>query len=124
MDRLTRQRAAIDRVFSETINPLDPREVYAAARRHVPTLGMATVYRTIKTLVGQGRIVTVVLPGQHMRYEAAGRQHHHHFQCRLCQRIFELSGCPGNFARLLPRGFHLDDHDVVLYGRCDSCVAS
>jgi Fur family ferric uptake transcriptional regulator len=124
MERQTRQRAAIDRVFSEHQHPLDPREVLAAARKQVPSLGMATVYRTLKALVVEGRVVEVVLPGEHIRYEAAGRTHHHHFHCRLCLKIFELNGCPGNFARLTPRGFRLDDHEVVLYGRCDTCAAS
>jgi Fur family ferric uptake transcriptional regulator len=122
MERQTRQRAAIDRVFAEHRRPLDSREVLEAARRHVPSIGMATVYRTIRTLLAEGRVVAVTLPGQHLRYEAAGRKHHHHFQCRHCQKVFELTGCPGNFARLTPRGFRLDDHEVVLYGRCDACI--
>lgn len=124
MERQTRQRAAIHRVFAEHERPLEPREVLAAARRHVPSLGMATVYRTLKSLVDEGKVVSVMLPGDQIRYEAAGRKHHHHFQCRHCNKVFELPGCPGNFSRLTPRGFQLDDHEVVLYGRCAVCVAA
>lgn len=121
MERHTRQRAAIDRVFMETHRPLDPREVLAAARVYVPRMGIATVYRALKTLIDEGRVAVVTLPAEHLRYEAAGRKHHHHFQCRHCQKVFELEGCPGNFAPLTPRGFRLEDHELVLYGRCDAC---
>ena len=73
MERQTRQRAAIDRVFTETARPLDPREVLAAARRYVPRLGIATVYRAIKTLSDEGRVVPVTLPGEHATH-AGGMQ--------------------------------------------------
>jgi Fur family ferric uptake transcriptional regulator len=124
MERQTRQRAAIDRVFTETARPLDPREVLAAARRYVPRLGIATVYRAIKTLSDEGRVVPVTLPGEHARYEAGGREHHHHFQCRRCHKVYELEGCVGDFQTITPPGFKLDDHEVVLYGLCDTCSAA
>lgn len=123
MERHTRQRAAIDRVFAETRRPLDPHEVLAAARKYVPKLGIATVYRALKALAEEGRLVTVALPGDHTRYESAGLKHHHHFQCRRCHKVFELEGCSGNFGVVMPPGFRLEDHEVVLYGRCDSCAA-
>jgi Fur family ferric uptake transcriptional regulator len=67
-------------------------------------------------------VVPVVLPGQHVRYEPAGRLHHHHFQCRHCRKVYELNGCPGNFTSLVPLGFQMDDHELVLYGSCDECA--
>jgi len=124
MERNTRQRAAIERVFSEAAHPLDPQEVLAAARRYVPHIGIATVYRALKSLSDERRVVPVTLPGEHARYEAAGLDHHHHFQCRRCQKVFELAGCPGDFTGLTPPGFRLEDHEVVLYGRCNTCAAA
>ena len=124
MERQTRQRAAIERVFSETLRPLDPQEVLAAARRYVPRTGIATVYRAIKALIDDGKVVAVALPGENPRYERAGREHHHHFQCRRCHKVFELEGCSGDFGTVTPPGFRLEDHEVVLYGRCDSCAVA
>jgi Fur family ferric uptake transcriptional regulator len=130
MERQTRQRAAIQRVFEETERPLDPQEVLGSAQRFVPQLGIATVYRTLKSLVDDGHLTAVMLPGENPRYERAGLRHHHHFQCRRCQKVYDLDGCPGgmakltsnDFAALTPRGFTLEDHDVILYGRCDHCA--
>jgi Fur family ferric uptake transcriptional regulator len=122
MERNTRQRAAIERVFSEAARPLHPQEVLSAARRFVPQMGIATVYRALKSLYDEGRVVTVELPGEPARYESAALEHHHHFQCRRCQKVFELAGCSIDFSGQTPPGFRVEDHEVVLYGRCSTCA--
>lgn len=123
MERRTRQRDAIRRVFEEAGRPLGPSEVLDAGRAHVRGLGIATVYRTIASLVEAQWLTPVELPGEPPRYEVAGQAHHHHFRCRACTRVFEIHGCPGSLEQLMPAGFRLERHEVVLYGVCESCVA-
>jgi Fur family ferric uptake transcriptional regulator len=96
--------------------------VLDAAQQEVPGLGIATVYRNLKALVEEGELQAVHLPGENPRFELVGHKHHHHFQCRQCQRVFDVHGCPGNLSRLAPKGFVVEDHDLTLYGRCTSCV--
>lgn len=122
MERDTAQRRAIRDVFEVAARPLGPREVLEAAQPDVPTLGIATVYRTLKALVGEGWLVPVDLPGEAARYELAGKKHHHHFVCDACDRVYEVEGCPGNLRAVVPPGFRLDRHEVVLYGTCEDCV--
>lgn len=124
MERNTRQRDAIRQVFEDNPRPLSPFEVLEAGRSHVRGLGIATVYRTINALVESGWLVAVELPGEAPRYERTGSGHHHHFRCRQCARVFEIEGCPGNFAALAPDGFQLEAHEIVLYGRCARCAAA
>lgn len=121
VERDTSQRRAIRKVLQDAGRPLSPAEVLQKAQRLVPRLGIATVYRTIKGLTDQGTLVAVELPGEPQRYEIAGKSHHHHFSCRACGRVFELEGCPGNLARLVPQGFVMEDHELFLYGRCKDC---
>ena len=121
MERDTQQRRAIVRVLERAGRPLSPREVLRAAATAAPTLGIATVYRTLKALTHAGRINPVRIPGQSPRYEPAGKRHHHYFRCRRCDQVFEIAGCPGNLDPLLPKGFILEDHEVVLYGLCATC---
>lgn len=123
MERSTTQRAAIRAAFAATDRPLSPQEVLAAARAQVPTLGPATVYRTLNALAAAGTLIPVTFPGEPARYEVAGKKHHHHFFCRLCRRAFELAGCPGRLSRLGPPGFRVDHHEVTLYGVCADCGA-
>jgi Fur family ferric uptake transcriptional regulator len=122
-ERRTRQRAAIRRALEAEARPLAPAELLAAARRDVPQLGIATVYRTLRALVDDGLAVAVELPGEPARYERTPPGHHHHFRCRTCARVFEVPGCASGIAALVPAGFELDGHDLVLYGRCGACAA-
>ena len=122
MERKTRQYQAILDVMVAVRRPLLAQEILALASESVPRLSLATVYRNIKTLQDDGGIKAVVLPGQNPRYELAGRSHHHHFQCRQCERVFEIKACPGNLDRLAPSGFMVEDHEIVLYGRCGDCA--
>jgi len=121
MQRKTRQRVAIDSVLRRARRPLSPCELLDETRRSVRAIGLATVYRTLKLLVAEGAVHVVDLPGETPRYEASTGEHHHHFQCTRCHRVYDVRGCPGNLRRLAPRGFTVEHHDVTLYGRCSDC---
>lgn len=123
MQRDTRQRRAIRRSLEEAGHPLSPQELLEAAQVHVEGLGIATVYRNLKHLQEEGWVATVELPGEPARYEVAGKEHHHHFHCRECDRVYEVEGCPGNLRSITPAGFELESHEFVLYGLCDGCAA-
>jgi Fur family transcriptional regulator, ferric uptake regulator len=123
MERDTRQRRAIRAALERADRPLSPKEVLTASRRRIATLGLATVYRTLNTLVAEGWLVEVQLPGEPPRYEVAGKTHHHHFVCDRCHRVFEVHGCPGDMSGMVPEAFELTRHEVVLYGICAECAA-
>jgi len=97
MQRKTRQRAAIRWAFERAGRPLRPQECL--------------------------ELRVVELPGSPDRYETAGRCHHHHFHCRRCDGVFEVETCPGGFAAMAPSGYRVEDHELILYGVCRSCVS-
>ena len=123
MVRKTRQRDAIRTVMEKAARPLGPEEIHRAAKRLVPSLGLATVYRRLKKLVADAGVMPVQLPGQPPRYElsAAAAHHHHHFQCDTCERVYDVEGCLPGIAQLAPPSFNLKSHEIVLYGTCASC---
>jgi Fur family transcriptional regulator, ferric uptake regulator len=123
MERSTRQRAAIRVAIDGAGRPLTSQEVLDAAQVEVAGLSLATVYRNLKVMLEEGEIVNVLLPGENPRYEPARQAHHHHFQCTSCQRVFDVHQCPGDLARLAPKGFTVEHHELTLYGRCDACPA-
>lgn len=120
-ERQTRQRQAIRDAIDDAGVPLSPREVLEHAQSRVSGLGMATVYRTLKLLVEAGLVQAVEIPGESPRYELAGKEHHHHFYCSTCGKVYEVEGCPGDLSALTPRGFKLENHELVLFGRCARC---
>jgi Fur family ferric uptake transcriptional regulator len=123
MERQTRQRSAIREVIERAHRPLSVQEVFKLAARELPGLGIATVYRTIKSMLAEQALHQVELPGAMVRYEVAHLGHHHHFHCRRCDGVFEVEGCPGSLKRLTPRGFKMEGHDLTIVGLCAACAA-
>lgn len=121
--RQTEQIRAIRDVVEVADRPLRVAEILETARERVPTLGQATVYRGVKRGVEEGWLHPVEMPGSGTLYEPAGKDHHHHFECTHCHRVFEIHGCPGRGAleKLAPRGFDVRGHDLTLFGLCAEC---
>ncbi len=116
MARKTQQRAAIRKALEAADRPLSAVEVLAAAQEHVPGLGIATVYRNLKTLVDEGWLKTVELPGDPNRYELAERQTNHYFRCRETQKVYRLRIDLPDMSPFIPKGATLESHMVLLEG--------
>jgi Fur family ferric uptake transcriptional regulator len=121
MERRTKQRDVIKQVIEGDDRPLSIQEIHKAAKASVHNLGIATVYRAIKELCADGWLRSVDLPNAQVHYEQSDKEHHHHFHCRTCARIFELDGCPGHLTRLVPKGFEMEGHEIVINGLCSAC---
>jgi Fur family ferric uptake transcriptional regulator len=119
-ERNTRQKQAIREVFLRAERPLSVDEVLAEASASGDSVSLPTVYRTIRALVIDGWLATVELPGRTPVYETNKREHHHHFVCERCARVFELYGCSSVDVRV-PEGFVTNSHDIVLLGLCKEC---
>ncbi|MFT7677661.1 MAG: Fur family ferric uptake transcriptional regulator [Planctomycetota bacterium] len=122
MIRMTHQRRAILNVLESAERPLSPQEILADSSASGADISLTTVYRTLKAVVEAGRAVAVEFVGQAPRYELSGLEHHHHFLCESCDRLFDIPGCPGSLAGLAPKGFTVRAHDLLLIGQCESCA--
>jgi Fur family ferric uptake transcriptional regulator len=122
MGYVTKQKLVLRAVLESAKRPLTAGEICQQARHEIPSLGMATVYRAIKQLVSGGHVCVVGIPGLAPHYESAARHHHHFFLCQQCNRLFDLIGCVRGVRELAPSGFRVQQHEIVLYGQCASCV--
>lgn len=120
--RNTSQRKAIQRAFERAGRPLSVQECLEEAQTEMVGLGIATVYRNVKRLLEEGFLETVDIPGDSARYELAGLDHHHHFHCRSCDKVFDVSSCTGGVDKLAPQGFSVESHEIILYGLCVDCL--
>jgi len=121
MQRKTNQRQAIREVFSDAGRPLSVPEAHEAAQHAAPGLGSATVYRAVNDMVADGFLTAVELPGEPARYELADLDHHHHFHCQRCGKVYDVPGCLGQVGRLAPPRFVVTGHEIILYGVCADC---
>lgn len=119
--RNTKQRQTVTKVIQEAERPLTVPEVLIEGKKHLPTLGLATVYREIGRMCEAEELSTVTIPGDPPRYEVS-KHHHHHFKCTECDKVYEIEGCLKELKTLVPRGFKLQTHDITFYGLCRVCV--
>jgi Fur family ferric uptake transcriptional regulator len=122
MGRTTSQRDAILTSLQEAGRPLSVEELLLSARRKVARLGIATVYRNLHRIELDGQAAAVAIPGKPPCWEATPLGHHHHFLCQSCDRVFEVKACPEDISLLLPEGFVLENHDILLQGKCRYCI--
>ena len=121
----TRQREAIQEVLEAAERPLSAHEVLGEAQGSVPRLGLATVYRNLNRLLDEGWLVPIDSVGEGRRYERAGKEHHGHYHCCTCDRVYDLSGCAAQaVSATVPAGFTVESHELVVHGRCADCAGA
>ena len=118
--RATPHRQRVHEVIATAEGPLSADEVRQRLRSS--RIGLATTYRALKAGLEAGTLVAIEFPAGPTRYEPADRPHHHHFSCDGCGRVFDLEGCPGRLEGLLPAGFRMARHSVLLGGTCAECA--
>lgn len=90
------------------------------------TIGVATVYRAVTTMLASGWLERVGERGGSALFArcTAGSYHHHHVVCDRCGRI-AAADCPLGGSTPGPAqsdGFVVTRHEVTLYGLCPECA--
>jgi Fe2+ or Zn2+ uptake regulation protein len=120
--RLTRPRRIIlDVVRASDAHP-SVAAVYRLARRRLPRVSLATVYRNLRMLAAEG-LLSERADAAGMRFDG-NTAAHDHFTCVTCGRIYDVPapGAPSARARAVSRaGFEVLSQRVELYGRCGAC---
>src|SRR5437899_12848920 len=86
---VTPQRLAIFRHLAATESHPSAEELHATVRRELPTLSLATVYKTLDTLAGVGAVRPVSRLGARGRWDANVTSHHH-LVCTVCGRVTDV----------------------------------
>ena len=125
-ERVTHQRLLVANALAAAGRQLTADNLYATLRRREPTIGRATVFRTLETLVDAGVARRLELDGHVYAYVACQPEHHHHLACTRCGRVEEIDEAYVRpIARRVARdmGFEIDDARLDFYGRCAACRA-
>lgn len=126
-ERVTPQRLLVADTLSAAGRQLTAGEVYERVRSAQPSLGRATVFRTLDRLVDAGVARRLELDGHVYAYIACEPEHHHHLSCTSCGRVEEI---PESWVRSLAArawtrlDFEIDDARLDFYGRCAACRSS
>lgn len=123
--RSTPQRLAIvDEVFNRHHPTVG--EVYETVRRQFPTIGLATVYNTLRSLTERGFVRELPF-GNATRFDV-NLEPHANLVCTGCGRIEDSSACDDLISELRSRvaageGFTPESQRIDFYGLCSSCAA-
>ncbi|MFZ5872308.1 MAG: Fur family transcriptional regulator [Actinomycetota bacterium] len=126
--KATRQRAAVASWLDEQDTFRSAQEIYAELRSAGESVGLATVYRTLQTMVEDGEVdVLRTDDGEAVYRRCSTGHHHHHLVCRVCGRTVEVQDRPVErwAARIAAEhGFSEVEHQVEVFGVCGRCADS
>jgi len=119
-------RRAIVEALGEQNCCLTAQELLDQVRASERNVGIASVYRILDLLVGEGYVQKIELGSGVWRYEPIqpGGDHHHHLVCDSCGKVepFEDNGLERALGRVEQNsGYDVSLHDVVLHGACEDC---
>lgn len=124
--RSTAQRRLIIDAFFEGSSHMTIEDLLAEVRAREPSIGYATVYRTLKLLAECGVASDRHFGDGPSRYELADEAttHHDHLICTSCKRIIEfeeprIEAIQDEIAERY--GFEVHSHKHEMYGICATC---
>jgi len=121
--RMTPQRRAVLDALTGQKGAFAVVDVFEVARRAEPSLGLATVYRTVELLRSTGFVQPLAGAGD-ATYVRCHPGHHHHLVCHECGSVEETTLCGAPSPTLLAEkhGFKVDSHELNVYGTCRACA--
>lgn len=123
--KTTKQREIILDAFLRASTHPSTEELFLKIRRKHPTVGYATVYRTLKLFADCGIAEERNFGDGQTRYEWIGDEtHHDHLICTSCGAILEFED--PHIEKLQREvadrhGFTIVSHRLELYGLCSHC---
>ncbi len=119
------QRIKILEIFLRSERHLTADELYRLVKKVLPSVGYATIYRTLKHLTESGICRDIKLEDGITRYESLyGHEHHDHLICMKCGKFVEVMD--PEIEKLQEKlahskGFIPVRHKLEMYGLCKEC---
>ena len=123
----TRQQAAVAELLERSDDFTSAQTVHARLRESGAGVGLATVYRTLQSMVEAGTVDVLRTDEGEAVYRACSTHHHHHLVCRSCGRTAEVEGpAVERWADKVAtqHGFTAVTHTLEIFGTCADCASS
>jgi Fur family ferric uptake transcriptional regulator len=122
--RATRPRTLVLAELMREEDDLTAQALHARLRERGERTGLATVYRTLTILAGEGAVDALPHHPGELCYRWCGNEHHHHLVCSRCHRVVEVAGCeldPWLDKVSAEHGFVATGHRLEVAGVCAGC---
>lgn len=120
---VTHQRQVIFEALAGTPDHPSPEDVYEHVKKAVPSMSLATVYKTLHTFVEHG-ILRELSPHHGTMRVDWNTGAHHHLICTRCKKVMDIEDEELDRIRVrqkLPRGFRVERIAVEIQGLCEKC---
>jgi Fur family peroxide stress response transcriptional regulator len=118
--KITSQRLEILRYLDEHHTHPNVEEIYSELKKKHPSLSRTTVYNSLEILKKNRIVQSLTISGSELRYDIEEALHHH-FLCKKCGDILDISiTCP-NMDRTLDGGHRVEEVHGYFKGICKKC---
>lgn len=119
----TDKRELILGMFAATDKYLTARDLLQVLKKDFTGMSFDTIYRNLATFVELDILEETELGGErNFRMHCESDHHHHHFICRDCGNVKELSLCPMEMLGEKLPYYAIEAHKFEIYGKCPNCL--
>ncbi|MGN1419438.1 MAG: transcriptional repressor [Acutalibacteraceae bacterium] len=119
--RNSRQRTAVLEELSSRCDHPTAEQLYLQLKKKLPSLSLATVYRNLRILQQEGKVVAIL--SSDAEHFDISKEQHYHLTCRKCGKIVDVQIENSDWINSLVCGFggKVEDHSLMFYGLCPQC---
>ncbi|MCX7903509.1 MAG: transcriptional repressor [Caloramator sp.] len=121
--KLTPQRYAIYNYLLGTKSHPSAEMIYEALKPHYPTMSLATVYKTLNTLIELGLVQQLNVGEDNFRFDAKAEPHPH-IVCLECGKVDDIDELELNNINQIAQkytNYKISSSKVYFYGLCPEC---
>lgn len=123
MLKRSKQKEVIRRILRNTSSHPTADWIYEQARKALPNISVATIYRNLKLMKDTGELIELDL-GQGQSHYDDNTTNHYHFRCEKCGKFFDLeqevdTAIDNEVAR--ETGHDVTHHVLEFRGLCKHC---
>jgi Fe2+ or Zn2+ uptake regulation protein len=119
---MSKQKEVIYVIVASTMTHPTADWVYQQARMEMPQISLGTVYRNLKSLCQEGRLLEITTTKGPSRYDA-NVSRHSHLRCTRCDRLEDVTEKELSFRARSKKlhGFRIHEFRIEMMGRCPDC---
>lgn len=121
--RHSRQRDAVLQELCSRHDHPTAEELFVSLKKQFPSISLATVYRNLRVLTEQGKIITLKIDNSD-HFDGNTKQHYHLY-CTNCGRLYDLK------MPMIPEisraadscsDCRIESYSLIFEGLCSSCL--
>lgn len=120
--RYSKQRDTVYEIVQSNPNHLSAEEIWELSKKDIPSIGFATVYRNLNTLVEMGQVRRIKSVDGVDHFDGCVTPHAH-FICTHCAKVYDL---PHSYQDVMEKiwedyGKDVEDIEIFIKGVCKNC---